>query len=68
MNDISKIVLLLQNMSNLRHLDIHIFSDIIDGNQLKYIITSDLPKLKTFHLKIERAVDSVENIEKQIIN
>jgi hypothetical protein len=55
-------------MSNLCHLDIHIFSDIIDGSQLKYIITNDLPKLKTFQLKIESAVDSVENIEKQIIN
>jgi hypothetical protein len=59
-NGISKIVLLLQNMPNLRCLDINIVSNIIDGYQWKYIITNYLPKLEKFQFRMNHTLDFVD--------
>ncbi|CAF4619327.1 unnamed protein product [Rotaria sp. Silwood2] len=75
-SDYSKMIVFLQNILNLRCLDINIPSELIDGHQWEYIIRIYLPKLKTFRLKmckrlpfdniiqesIDRLIDSFRNI------
>ncbi|CAF1684293.1 unnamed protein product [Rotaria sp. Silwood1] len=55
-DDVSKLILFLQNIPNLRHLNIDIFTKLIDGHQWEQIIRNYLPKLKTFKLKLKPMV------------
>jgi hypothetical protein len=64
----SKIVRLLQNMPNLRRLDMHILFHIIDSDELKHMITNYLPKLKKFHFKMSNPVDFIENLATHMLN
>ncbi|CAF1298591.1 unnamed protein product [Rotaria sordida] len=63
--DISKLIIFLQNVPNLCHLDINIFTERIDGYQWEKIIRNYLPKLKTFKLKC-RMTFIERNLKKQV--
>jgi hypothetical protein len=64
-SDISKMILLLQNILNLRHLNISLWYQLIDGHQWEQIIDNYLPNLKTFALKMRHELFVNENIEEQ---
>ena len=59
----SKLDVVLQNMSNLRHLYIRIKHSLINGHQWEQIIRNYLPKLKIFRLKMNKAFFNNPNIE-----
>lgn len=63
--NISKMILFFQNTSNLRHLDISIHSELINGHQWEYIIHSYLPKLKIFQLKMKMFYYYNQNIQEE---
>jgi len=62
-SDISKAIVLLQNIPNLRHLYICIWCELIDGHQWEEIIRNYLPKLKTFALQMSSRLSSDQNIQ-----
>ncbi|CAF3605222.1 unnamed protein product [Adineta steineri] len=57
---------LLQHLFNLCHLKIETWDISISGSQWEQIITTYLPKLKTFQLKMRNEVRANEPIENQI--
>ncbi|CAF4000072.1 unnamed protein product [Rotaria sordida] len=63
--DISKLIIFLQNVPNLCHLKIKMFTELIDGHQWEKIIRNYLPKLKTFKLKCITTFFE-RNLEKQV--
>lgn len=65
LSDISKMIILLQSLSNLRCLDINLMSNLIDGHQWEPIIRHDLPKLKIFRLKMTKAFHFDRFIQQQ---
>jgi hypothetical protein len=67
-SDYSKMILFLQNISNLRHLDITISFNLIDGHQWEYTIQNYLPKLKTFRLKMYKRLPLDRNSQEQVDN
>lgn len=64
--NISKIISLLQNMPNLRILNIDLSSNLIDGYQWEQLISNYLPLLKIFRFKMYDNLNSNENIEEQM--
>jgi hypothetical protein len=65
-SDISTLLVFLQNIPNLCHLDMNIYTELIDGHQWKQIIRNYLPKLKTFQLKLKTRIFDEPNLEKRI--
>jgi len=63
--DISTVIVFLQNIPNLRHLNIDIHFALIEGHQWEQIIRNYLPKLKTFQLKMKKIFFSDQNIQEQ---
>jgi hypothetical protein len=64
--EISNMMIFLQNMSNLRHLDISLWSGLINGYQWEQIIRNHLPQLKKFDLKMKLSFPKGEDIEEQV--
>jgi hypothetical protein len=64
-SDIRKAIIFLQNIPNLRHLDINIWFELIDGHQWEQIIENYLPKLKTFAMKMRNQLFFDENIQER---
>jgi hypothetical protein len=64
-SNIWKVIIFLQNIPNLRHLDIKIWFELIDGHQWEQIIENYLPQLKTFALTMRNKLSFDENIQKQ---
>ena len=65
-SDASNINILLRNMPELRHLDIDILYELIDGHQWEEIIRNYLPKLKTFRLCMEKDLSFTGNIQERV--
>ncbi len=58
--DISKVIVLFQNMPNLCHLQFSTWSQLVNGHQWEQIIRNHLPKLKTFRLEMEESINEDE--------
>ncbi|CAF4155224.1 unnamed protein product [Adineta steineri] len=61
--DLSKMVLFLENLSNLRHLNITFSKNMINGYQWEQIIHNYLFKLKIFELRMRDEIPTNQNIE-----
>ncbi|CAF1471090.1 unnamed protein product [Adineta steineri] len=61
--DLSKMVLFLKNLSNLRHLNITFSNNMINGYQWEQIIHNYLFKLKIFELDMHDDIPTNQNIE-----
>jgi hypothetical protein len=60
------VITFLQNIPNLRHLDIDLWCELINGHQWEQIIENYLPKLKTFALKMRNKLSDNENIHEKV--
>ncbi|CAF1426878.1 unnamed protein product [Adineta steineri] len=61
--DLSKMVLFLKNLSNLRHLNIRFRNNMINGYEWEQIIRNYLFKLKIFELDMSDDISTNQNIE-----
>jgi hypothetical protein len=58
MSDTSRIILFLQNTSNLRRLHITLASKLINGREWEQIICNYLQKLKIFQFRMEETLNN----------
>ncbi|CAF1386135.1 unnamed protein product [Rotaria sordida] len=65
MSDTSKMISFLKNVPNLRHLEISMAFNLINGYQWEQIIRSYLPKLKIFNLSMFDQFPDDQNIEER---
>jgi hypothetical protein len=65
-SDYSKLAEFFEKTPNLRHLNVKMWSKIIDGYQWEEIIRSYLPKLEIFHLRMQEILFHVVNVEEEI--
>lgn len=56
----------LQNLSNLRRLNIDLSSELVDGNQWEEIISNSLPNLEIFQLKMKTTLPVTRNIQGRV--
>ncbi|CAF1352298.1 unnamed protein product [Rotaria sp. Silwood1] len=61
-----KIITLLQNIPNLRCLNVDLLSNLLNGHQWEQIIRNYLPKLKVLRLSMRNILSLNENIEEQV--
>ncbi|CAF0993855.1 unnamed protein product [Adineta steineri] len=61
--NLSMMDLLLKNLSNLQHLPIRLFDNIIDGYKWEQFIRNYLSKLKSFKIDMSYRIDRNRNIE-----
>ncbi|CAF1200872.1 unnamed protein product [Adineta steineri] len=69
--NLSTMDLLLKNLSNLQHLTIRLFDNIIDGYKWEQFIRNYLSKLKSFKIDMSYKIDRNRNIEEymnQLLN
>jgi hypothetical protein len=63
--DVSKMILLLQNVPNLRYLHVTLYSKLMNGYQWEQVIRNYLPKLKIFKLKMNDEFPVNQNIQER---
>lgn len=64
--DMSQIIYLLQNIPNLRRLNINLKSNLIDGYKWEQIIDNYLPNLKIFQFQMQHILDFNQNIQEKL--
>ncbi len=65
LSDTSKIISFLQNVPNLRRLNVHLSFNTIDGYQWKQLIQNYLPKMKVFTLMMKDKYPVDQNIQER---
>jgi len=65
-SDASRMISFLQNISNVRCLNINLSSNLIDGYQWEEVIRNYLPKLKEFGLDINKTFPLDQNMQQQV--
>jgi len=64
----SRMTNFLQNIPNLRRLNVSLSSEIVDGNQWEELIRNYLPNLKVFQFKTEFTIPPRQNIQERVDN
>ena len=68
MSDTSRIILFLQNTSNLRRLHITLASKLINGREWEQIICNYLQKLKVFQVRMKDKSDNIQEQANELVN
>jgi len=64
----SRMTNFLQNIPNLRRLNVALSSEFVDGNQWEELIRNYLPNLKVFQFKTEFTIPPRQNIQERVDN